>query len=744
MDEQREYPFEFSVVMAVYNVEPFLREAVDSLIQQDFGFERIQLIMVDDGSTDGSGAICDEYAAQYPENVMVIHKENGGVSSARNEGLKHIQGRYVTFLDPDDKLSDNTMRTVFNFFIENEQYVDLVAIPIYFFDAVSGAHSLNYKFNKGTRVINLTAAHKMMHMSISASFIRHEVAEKLKFDVRLAIAEDAKEVIRILLEKQALGVVSECMYFYRRRSAGQASAIQGATQNKKYYIDTLRYFTMETCDNCLKKMGYIPNFVQYSVFSDFQWKIRTEHLPRNVLDPDELAEYFELLKKCVKYFDDAIIMSLPGLSKEYINFILSLKYDAPPQKAMLPDNILYHYKNCNVSYLSDLYTYIDFIKIEDGVLEIEGYTTAPGPDGETKIDIGMTVNGMWEKCELVDREAGRLAVDKPLIAAFPFKFRKKLKKENIEICVSCAVGDVHVKKTQLIFGKFSPIGKEYANSYYSAEGYSVTFSEDTFCVKKCSRWRRVLLEVHLLWELLRSPQKSNKKAFCARLLRNLLKPLCRKQIWLISDRASEAGDNGEAFFEYIVKHHAKEVWPIFTINCNTKDYGRLKRTGHVIPYLSWRHKFVYLLSTTVVSSQADDNAFNPFFAFFKPYRNIIAEKYYVFLQHGIIKDDLSDWLSRYKQNLALFVTSTNEERDSILSCPYYYSKDQILLSGLPRYDLLYNKRQKIVSILPTWRANLVMGTEPETGLRKVRPDFEKSTYFSMYSEFSFRLPPRSG
>lgn len=89
--EIREYSFEFSVVMAVYNVEPFLREAVDSLIAQDFGFEHIQLIMVDDGSTDGSGAICDDYAAKYPENIMVIHKKNGGVASARNEGLKYAK-----------------------------------------------------------------------------------------------------------------------------------------------------------------------------------------------------------------------------------------------------------------------------------------------------------------------------------------------------------------------------------------------------------------------------------------------------------------------------------------------------------------------------------------------------------------------------------------------------------------------------------------------------------------------------
>lgn len=116
MDEQREFPFEFSVVMAVYNVEPFLREAVDSLVAQDFGFEKIQLIMVDDGSTDSSGAICDEYAQLYPENVMVIHKENGGVASARNEGLRYATGRYLNFMDSDDKFTQNAFREVHSFF----------------------------------------------------------------------------------------------------------------------------------------------------------------------------------------------------------------------------------------------------------------------------------------------------------------------------------------------------------------------------------------------------------------------------------------------------------------------------------------------------------------------------------------------------------------------------------------------------------------------------------------------------
>ncbi|MDD6159023.1 MAG: glycosyltransferase family 2 protein, partial [bacterium] len=74
----KEREFFFSVILSVYNVAPYIREAMDSLISQDYGFENIQIIMVDDGSTDGSGEICDEYAQKYPDNTLVIHKENGG------------------------------------------------------------------------------------------------------------------------------------------------------------------------------------------------------------------------------------------------------------------------------------------------------------------------------------------------------------------------------------------------------------------------------------------------------------------------------------------------------------------------------------------------------------------------------------------------------------------------------------------------------------------------------------------
>lgn len=87
-----------SVIIPVYNVKPYLREALNSVIEQNY--KRMEIIIVDDGSTDGSENICDEYISD--PRVLVIHQENQGLSGARNTGLSLFKGDYLCFLDPDD------------------------------------------------------------------------------------------------------------------------------------------------------------------------------------------------------------------------------------------------------------------------------------------------------------------------------------------------------------------------------------------------------------------------------------------------------------------------------------------------------------------------------------------------------------------------------------------------------------------------------------------------------------------
>lgn len=93
-----------SVVVPIYNVEQYLLKCVDSILEQTYG--NIQVILVDDGSPDNCGRIIDEYAMK-DSRVIAIHKKNGGISSARNEGLKYVKGDYLTFCDSDDWLDLN-------------------------------------------------------------------------------------------------------------------------------------------------------------------------------------------------------------------------------------------------------------------------------------------------------------------------------------------------------------------------------------------------------------------------------------------------------------------------------------------------------------------------------------------------------------------------------------------------------------------------------------------------------------
>ncbi len=89
----------FSIIVPVYNVEGYVLRCVQSLLDQSC--KDLEIILVDDGSTDGSGKICDDLAAQYPQ-ISVVHKTNGGLSSARNEGLSQARGTYISFVDADD------------------------------------------------------------------------------------------------------------------------------------------------------------------------------------------------------------------------------------------------------------------------------------------------------------------------------------------------------------------------------------------------------------------------------------------------------------------------------------------------------------------------------------------------------------------------------------------------------------------------------------------------------------------
>lgn len=101
----------FSIIVPVYNVEKYLGRCIDSLLKQTF--DNIEILLIDDGSKDASGEICEFYGEKF-KNITVYHKENGGLASARNEGLRHVKGQYISFIDSDDWVAENTYEIIYN------------------------------------------------------------------------------------------------------------------------------------------------------------------------------------------------------------------------------------------------------------------------------------------------------------------------------------------------------------------------------------------------------------------------------------------------------------------------------------------------------------------------------------------------------------------------------------------------------------------------------------------------------
>ncbi len=110
-------PF-FSIIVPIYNIENYVRNCLDSILQQSF--KDFEVLLIDDGSEDCSGEICDEYAARHPQRFFVYHFENRGASAARNRGLERARGEFVVFVDGDDHLGKGYLKAFYEMILEHK------------------------------------------------------------------------------------------------------------------------------------------------------------------------------------------------------------------------------------------------------------------------------------------------------------------------------------------------------------------------------------------------------------------------------------------------------------------------------------------------------------------------------------------------------------------------------------------------------------------------------------------------
>lgn len=204
-----------SVIVPVYNVEPYLARCIDSILSQTF--TDFELILVDDGSPDNCGKICDEYA-QKDNRIQVIHKENGGLSSARNAGIAISRGEWIHFVDSDDLIHPQMLEILYSAVDETTQ-ISMCELfkadicPESFCSHKNISEFKKHKINEDT-LIFLMRNYYLIYWVACAKLIKKEIIEKYPFTPG-RIHEDGAVVFKWIKEAENVNIVEEQLYFYR-------------------------------------------------------------------------------------------------------------------------------------------------------------------------------------------------------------------------------------------------------------------------------------------------------------------------------------------------------------------------------------------------------------------------------------------------------------------------------------------------------------------------------------------------
>ena len=224
-----------SVIIPVYNVEKYLKQCVDSVLAQTY--QNIEIILVDDGSTDSSGHICDEYL-NVDGRIKVIHKKNAGLSEARNHGLDLATGDYVYFLDSDDWIQGETLETLIQ--MAHESNADIVFFDSQSFEDSEKGYQIpqryirkhDYSTDKGLTVFEQVQANKEFHSAVPLLFIRRSFLDKSKIRFYPEILyEDMLFTFEALTKAEKVAQCKEAFYQRRYRSC---SITQSKVKEKNY------------------------------------------------------------------------------------------------------------------------------------------------------------------------------------------------------------------------------------------------------------------------------------------------------------------------------------------------------------------------------------------------------------------------------------------------------------------------------------------------------------------------------
>lgn len=287
-----------SVIVPVYKVEEYLRRCIDSIINQTY--RNLEIILVDDGSPDNCGKICDEYAL-LDKRIKVIHKENGGQSEARNYGLKIAKGKYFGFIDSDDYIKEDMYENLYNLLIKYDADISMCNI-------VKKSNNKNEimenykeieKYDTKSSLLELLDDHITNY--IYNKLYKREIWNNIEFSVGI-ILEDMDVMYKILEKSKKIICTNKTEYYYCIRNNSSIAIVNSKVTgnlkdviNRRHTYLNNKYQYLSEKLMIIKLMSIFKYHDNLSICGDFKTYNSTEYIEEYKFYKDNFKKYKDKL-----------------------------------------------------------------------------------------------------------------------------------------------------------------------------------------------------------------------------------------------------------------------------------------------------------------------------------------------------------------------------------------------------------------------------------------------------------------
>ena len=721
-------PFKIAVVMAVYNKKNYVGEAIESIVNQTIGFQNnIQLILVNDKSTDGTLDILEGYQEKYPQNIILItNDKNRGSSYSRNQGLKHVDAKYVNFCDSDDVMSKDAFKSAYDF-LEKYWEVNIVSIPIHYFGVKRGDHNLNFKYETD-QVVNVITSPNYIQLSGASAFFRYDKLKNFSFNENLRVSEDALLINQLLLENPIMGFLSKPKYYYRKDGT-QNSLITSSASTKSYFTTRLDEYFLNLITYTREKLDDIPEFIQYVLMYDLQWIVEIRKI-ETLLNPDEIRTLYDKIIEILQVIDEKVILnqlSIPAALKAHVILMKRYGWEYLNDKQNVVDNF-----NLNALFIDN------FHFLNDHEVKIDGVLTNFTKDTEIIAEIDNQ-EFPTEMIRYPQRDNYSLGFNYGFNHCFrvvlPFKDNSK---------ISFKTDDYPLKIEYAHTSRLNEVSKFKLSKSHLA----IDNDNEIVIVEKHLPFT-IKLEIKTVHKMLKTRSQGWFTGVFLRALYIILYPFYRKRrMWLLMDLPNAAGDNALELFKYLnsIKTDAKiyfvleksslDEYEYFTSSALQKfirllgftkpseQFLEIQKIGKCLSYRSLKHRIYTMFSEFIITSHPDNTIIYPFWGNYAHLAGLLRSKT-VFLQHGVTKDNVAEWLNDFDKPLAMLSCVSDREKEAFNNPDYGYSQDIIKTVGFPRFDKLVDSNKKEIVLMPSWRRQL----------DQLSPsDFVKTNFYKVFND----------